>query len=85
MEDTDPWAATAMPADWTAEARVQFNPADPSKTIPFSWAQDYIQRRYKANPATFGNQLAEVVKDWMSGKYGSEEAKGNGHPGTASE
>lgn len=72
MEDTDPWT-TAMPPDWAAEARVQFNPDDPSKTIPVSWAQDYMQREFTRNQAQFGKRLGEVVMAWTTGKYGSED------------
>jgi len=74
MQDED-WALAAPP-DWAAEARVQFDPGNPDKTIPLSWAQDMLQRQYKRNPAAFGNKLAEVVADWSAAAYGSNGSEG---------
>lgn len=67
MNDLDGWTDTAIP-DWTS-ITIQFDPADPAKTIPLSWAQDMLQRQYKANPASFGRKLADVVADWSQRKY----------------
>lgn len=61
---------TAVP-DWS-DIRVQFDPDDPGKTIPLSWAQDYIQRAYAKNPARFGAALGDVVADWSNRKYSSD-------------
>jgi hypothetical protein len=74
----DPWPDTAAPPDWSAEARVQFDPADPAKTIPLSWAQDYIQREYTRNRAQFGNRLAVVVNAWSVRGYGQNGSDGKG-------
>ena len=70
MHDTDPWPGTLDTPDWTAEAKVQFDPGNPDKTIPLSWAVELIQRQYKANPASFSNKLASVVSDWAAKSYG---------------
>ena len=59
------------PPDWS-DIKVQFDPDDPAKTIPLSWAQDYIQRAYKKNPARFGAALGDVVADWSREKFSSD-------------
>lgn len=77
MEDTDRWPDTLAPVepyDWNGEGRVQFNPDDPAKTIPPSWAEHIIQELYRRNPAQFGTKwLAETVAWWAAQKYGGED------------
>jgi hypothetical protein len=67
--------ANLGPMDWPdtapewAEPKIVYDPDHPERAIPLAWAVAMLRKYHKANPAAFGNKLADVVKEWATGAY----------------
>jgi hypothetical protein len=55
-------------ADWQ-EPKIVYDPDHPERTIPLAWGVAMLQAYHRANPAAFGNKLADVVRKWATGAY----------------
>jgi hypothetical protein len=55
--------------DWAPETKIVYDPDHPERAIPLAWGVAMLQKYHRANPAAFGNKLADVVKDWAAGAY----------------